>query len=232
METYHDPMPIRLWAEDDRPREKLIKQGKGALSDAELIAILLRSGSRAHSAVDLAKMMLAAAENNLIELSKLNVDELIRFPGVGEAKALSVMAALELGRRRRSAEVLIKSKISSSRDVFELMQADLAELQHEEFWIILLSRSNQLIRKIPVSKGGLAGTVVDPKKIFKTALQYGASSLLLCHNHPSGSIQPSEADVRITRKIKEGGAMLDIAVLDHIIIGEEAYYSFADEGVL
>lgn len=232
METYNDPMPIRLWAEDDRPREKLIKLGKGALSDAELIAILLRSGNSTQSAVDLAKMMLTAAQNNLIELSKMSPEDLTRIRGIGEAKALSVIAALELGRRRRSAEVLVRNKVGSSKEVFELMQVDLAEIPHEEFWIILLSRSNQVLRKIPVSKGGMAGTVVDPKKIFKLALQHSASSIILCHNHPSGSTQPSEADIRITRKIRDAGALLDITVLDHIIIGEEQYYSFADEGVI
>jgi DNA repair protein RadC len=143
-----------------------------------------------------------------------------------------VIAALELGRRRRGAEVLAKNKVTASRDVFELMQADLAEIQHEEFWIIMLSRSNQLIRKTAVSKGGLSGTVVDPKKIFKTAIQFSASSIILCHNHPSGSVQPSEADVKITKKIRDGGTLLDIAVLDHLIIGEENYFSFADEGMI
>jgi len=231
METYNDPMPIRLWAEDDRPREKLIRQGKNVLSDAELIAILLRSGTSTHSAVDLAKILLAGAQNNLIELSKLGLPDLISIKGIGEAKALSVIAALELGRRRRGADVLVKSKVNASKDAFELIQVELAEMPHEEFWIIMLSRSNQLIRKIAVSKGGMAGTVVDPKKIFKTALQHSAASIILCHNHPSGSVQPSEADIKITKKIREGGALLDIAVLDHIIVGEERYFSFADEGL-
>lgn len=231
METYNDPMPIRLWAEDDRPREKLIRQGKNVLSDAELIAILLRSGTSSHSAVDLAKILLAGAQNNLIELSKLGLPDLISIKGIGEAKALSVIAALELGRRRRGADVLVKSKVNASKDAFELIQVELAEMPHEEFWIIMLSRSNQLIRKIAVSKGGMAGTVVDPKKIFKTALQHSAASIILCHNHPSGSVQPSEADIKITKKIREGGALLDIAVLDHIIVGEERYFSFADEGL-
>lgn len=231
MENYNDPMPIRLWAEDDRPREKLLRQGKSALSDAELIAILLRSGNVEHTAVDLAKIILARAQNNLIELSKLGISDLLGIKGIGEAKALSVIAALELGRRRRSAEVLMKSKVSASKDAFELMQVDLAEIQHEEFWIILLSHSNQLIRKIAVSKGGTAGTVVDPKRIFKTALQNSASAIILCHNHPSGSVQPSEADIKITKKIREGGILLDIAILDHIIVGEESYFSFADEGL-
>lgn len=231
MESYKQSMPIRQWAEDDRPREKLIRQGKSALSDAELIAILLRSGTRVHSALDLAKMLLANVENNLIELSKLSMDDLIQIKGVGEAKALSIIAALELGRRRRGADVLVKCKVSSSKEAYELIQADLADLQYEEFWIIMLSRSNTLIRKLAVSEGGTSGTVVDPKKIFKIALQHGATSMVLCHNHPSGSIQPSEADLRITKKIREGGALLDIAVVDHIIVGEERYYSFADEGL-
>jgi DNA repair protein RadC len=232
METYTQSMPIRQWAEDDRPREKLMRLGKNALSDAELIAILLRSGTRVHSALDLAKMLLADVGNNLIELSKLSMDDLIRIKGIGEAKALSVVAALELGRRRRGADVLVKCKVSSSKDAYELIQTELADLQYEEFWIIMLSRSNHLIRKMVVSEGGTSGTVVDPKKIFKIALQHGATSVILCHNHPSGGIQPSEADLRITKKIREGGLLLDIAVLDHVIVGEEKYYSFADEGVL
>ncbi len=231
MEHYNQTMPIRQWAEDDRPREKLIRLGKNSLSDAELVAILLRSGTRVNSALDLAKMILSNVGNNLIELSKLTLDELLSIKGIGEAKALSIIAALELGRRRRGADVLIKSKVSSSKEAFELIQADLADLQYEEFWIILLSRSNHLIRKIAVSEGGTSGTVVDPKKIFKLAIQHGATSLLLCHNHPSGSVQPSEADIRITKKIREGGVLLDIAVLDHIIVGEEKYFSFADEGI-
>jgi DNA repair protein RadC len=232
MEHYTGTLPIRQWAEDDRPREKLISNGKNALSDAELIAILFRSGTRENSALDLAKILLAMAGNNLIELSKLELADLTRIKGVGEAKALSVIAALELGRRRRGAEVLEKRKVSSSKEVFELMQADLAELQYEEFWLLALNRANQLIRKSVISEGGLSGTVVDPKRVFKKALEFNASSVILCHNHPSGQVNPSEADIRITKKLKESGGFLDIPVLDHVIIGEEKYFSFADEGVL
>jgi DNA repair protein RadC len=232
MENYQQMMPIRQWAEDDRPREKLLRQGKNALSDAELIAILLRSGTRVQSALDLAKAILATVHNNLIELSKLTYSDLVRIHGVGEAKALSVIAALELGRRRRGADVLQKSQIKSSRDVFELMQVDLADLQHEEFWIILLSRSNHLIRKMSVSEGGLAGTIADPRKIFRFALQHAANAIILCHNHPSGSVQPSEADISITKKIHQGAKLIDLSVLDHVIIGDEQFYSFADEGMI
>lgn len=232
MESYQQTVPIRQWAEDDRPREKLMIHGKNALSDAELIAILLRSGTRENSAVDLAKIILTGASNNLVELSKLTLADLMKIKGIGEAKALSVIAALELGRRRRGAEVLEKIKISTSRDVFEFMQAELAELQHEEFWILMLTRANHIIKKISVSEGGLSGTVADPKRIFKIALENNASSMILCHNHPSGSVKPSEADINLTKKLRDAGAFLDIPVLDHIIIGEEKYFSFADEALI
>ncbi len=230
MENYQHSLPIRQWAEDDRPREKLIRLGKGALSDAELLAILFRSGNREHSALDLARLLLTSTGNNLIELSKLSIGELQRIKGIGEAKALSLIAALELGRRRRGAEVMKRSKITSSRDVFELMQGELAELPHEEFWILLLNRSNHVLSKRLISEGGLSATIVDPKKVFLMALDARASFLILCHNHPSGQNSPSEADIRITKRIREGGLLLDIPVLDHVIIGEDQYYSFADEG--
>jgi DNA repair protein RadC len=232
MEQEKTPLPISQWAEDDRPREKLINHGKNALSDAELIAILIRSGTTKHSAVDLAKMILAQAENNLIELSKLSINDLMKFPGIGEAKALSIIAALELGRRRRGAEVVQKQRITASKDVFEYMQTELAEIHHEEFWVLMMNRANQIIKKISVSEGGLSGTVADPRKIFKTAIECNCTSIILCHNHPSGQVQPSEADIKLTKKIKEAGSFLDIPVLDHVIVGEEKYFSFADEGLL
>jgi len=225
-------LPIRQWAEGDKPREKLIKNGKGVLSDAELIAILLRSGSRDKSAVELARHMLQQCNNDLTVLSKLSVDDLMKFKGIGEAKALSILAALELGLRRRIAEVPVKQVISSSRDAFELFYPNLADSLYESFWILLLNRANRKIAIQNISEGGQAGTVADPKKIFKLALDQNAASIILCHNHPSGNLQPSDADKQLTRKLKDAGLMLDLPVLDHLIIGDDKYFSFADEGIL
>ncbi len=232
MEEYKTNIPIRDWAENDRPREKLLHKGKNVLSDAELIAILIGSGNKEMSAVDLSKFILSSVDDNLIGLSKLSINDLLKFKGIGEAKAISIIAALELGKRRRESEVIEKKKISCSRDVFEVMQSNLCDLQYEEFWILLLNRTNKIINKISVSEGGIAGTVVDPKKVFKIALDNNASSLILCHNHPSGSIEPSEADIKLTNKIKEAGQFIDIPVIDHIIMGDEKYFSFKDEGKL
>jgi DNA repair protein RadC len=223
---------IKLWAEDDRPREKLLLKGKSVLSDAELVAILLRSGNQSQSAVDLAKSILNAVSNNLIELSKCTVKELLSFRGIGEAKALSIIAAMELGRRRRGAKVLEKEKIGNSCDVFEIFYSILEDCKYENFWILLLNRANKIISKAQISDGGVSGTVADPKKIFKISLEQNASSIILCHNHPSGNIKPSDADLKLTKKIRNAGEFLDIHVLDHIIIGEEKYFSFADEGLI
>lgn len=232
MENVNHYFPIRHWAEGDRPREKLITKGRNSLSDAELLAILINSGSRNESAVDLSKRILNSAGNNLIELSKMGIRELTAFKGMGAAKAISIIAALELGKRRRGAESLERRKITSSRDVFEYFQGIIGDSQYEVFYILLLNRANKIIRSTSISEGGIAGTVADPKKIFKLALEASASSLILCHNHPSGSIQPSDADLRLTRKLKQAGETLDLPVLDHLILGEERYYSFADEGAL
>ena len=232
MENYKNRISIKQWAEDDRPREKLLLKGKNALSNAELIAILLGSGNRENSAVDLAKQILEQVSNNLFELSRLSVSDLRKFKGIGTVKALTIITALELGQRKRSEEVIEKQKITSSRDIFELMQGALADATYEEFWIVLLNRSNKLLGKINISEGGLSGTVADPKKIFKMALERHASSIILCHNHPSGNQHPSEADIQLTRKMKDAGALLDLPVLDHVIIGHDKYYSFADEGMM
>ncbi len=232
MDSHQVKQSIKYWAEDDRPREKLLLKGKNALSDAELIAILLRSGNRKQSAVDLSKQILEKASNNLIELSKFSVEDFLKFRGIGEAKALSVISALELGRRRRGAEIIQKEKISSSKDVFELFQSIMEDYKYESFWILLLNRANKIIKKIQVSDGGVSGTVADPKRIFKLSLENDASGLILCHNHPSGNTKPSEADIKLTKKIQKGGELLDINVLDHIIVGEENYFSFADENLL
>ncbi|MCF8368345.1 MAG: DNA repair protein RadC [Bacteroidales bacterium] len=224
--------PIREWAEDDRPREKMLLKGSQSLSDAELIAILIGSGSRNESAVDLSKRILKSSNDNLLELSKLNVAELKKFKGIGEAKAISIIAALELGKRRRGAEALDRKKITSSRDVFEYFASIIGDSTFEAFYILLLNRANKVLRHIQISEGGVTGTVADPKKIFKMALENNATSIILCHNHPSGSVNPSTQDITLTKKLKNAGDMLDIPVLDHLIIGEEKYYSFADENMM
>jgi len=223
---------IKQWAEDDRPREKLLLKGKSALSDAELIAILLRSGNRDATAVDLSKEILDKAKNNLIELSKFTINDFLLFKGIGEAKALSIIAALELGRRRRSAEVIEKSSISGSKDVFNYFMAIVEDYKYEGFWILLLNRANKIIKHVQISEGGVSGTIADPKKIFKLSIENGASGIVLCHNHPSGNIKPSEQDLKLTKKIVEGGQLLDINVLDHLIIGDNNFFSFADENLI
>ncbi len=224
--------PITNWAEDDKPREKLMLKGKIALSDAELIAILIGSGSRNESAVELSKRILASVDNNLNALGKLSLQQLMTFKGIGEAKAISIIAAMELGRRRRTEEAVELKKITSSKSIFELMQPILGELPHEEFWIIYLNNSNKVISKSQLSKGGITGTMVDTRLVFKSAIENGAVSVILVHNHPSGTLVASEADKQITRKIKLAGESLDIKVLDHLIVTETNYFSFADEGIL
>ena len=223
---------IKNWSQDDQPREKLRDKGKGALSDAELVAILIGSGSRDESAVSLCKRILASVDNNLSELGKLSIKQLMEFKGIGEAKAITIAAAMELGRRRRGEEALKKQKIVSSRSVFELMQPIIGELQHEEFWIIYLNNSNKVIQKQQLSKGGITGTLVDVRLVMKTALDLVATGLILVHNHPSGTLKPSEADKQLTQKLKQAAKSLDIKVLDHLIITEKAYFSFADETIL
>ncbi len=223
---------IKNWSQDDQPREKLLYKGKTALSDAELVAILIGSGNRDESAVALCKRILASVGNNLSELGKLSIKQLMEFKGVGEAKAITILAALELGRRRRGEEALDRKQITSSASVFELMQPEIGELQHEEFWIIYLNNSNKIIQKNQSSKGGITGTLVDVRLVLKKALEVGATSLILAHNHPSGTLKPSAADKQITEKLKNAAQSLDIKVLDHLIITEKAYFSFADESLL
>lgn len=234
MEKYsgQSPASIRYWAESDRPREKLLLKGKASLSDAELMAILLGSGSKNESAVDLSRRILSSIDHNLIELSKMTVPELKKFKGIGEAKAISIVAALELGRRRRGAEVVKRKTVTSSRDAFELLQPYLGDLQYEQFVVVLLNRANHVLKVVNVSDGGVSGTVVDPKKIFRIALDGNASSVILGHNHPSGNCTPSNEDVALTRKLSKAGAVLDINVYDHLIVGSEKYYSFSDEGMM
>ncbi|PLX03461.1 MAG: hypothetical protein C0595_07055 [Marinilabiliales bacterium] len=224
--------PISKWAEDDRPREKLALKGKSALSNAELIAILIGSGNSQKSAIDLSQEILNEVNNNLIELSKLDISDLTAFKGIGEAKAISIIAALELGKRRLSSKVLAKKKISSSKDAYELFLPELIDRYDEQFKVLFLDRANQLIINKSIGIGGFAGTVADPKKIFKLALQYNASSMILGHNHPSSNTKPSDQDINLTKKICRAGSNLDILILDHIIVGNDGYYSFADEGIL
>jgi len=225
-------MNIKSWSPEDRPREKLLLKGTSALSDAELIAILLGSGTAKLSAVDVAKKVLAHVENNLDSLAKLSVKELMKAKGVGEAKAITIVAALELGRRRRGQGPDEKPKIEGSRTAVDLIKGDLMDLPHEEFWVILLNRANRMIRKKRISEGGVSGTVADPKIIFKVAVDELASGLIVVHNHPSGNLKPSESDINLTKKIKEAGKVLEIALLDHLIIAHDRYFSFADEGLI
>lgn len=223
---------ILSWAEEDRPREKLLLKGKAALSDAELIGILIGSGTRALSAVDLSKLILHEVSNNLNELAKLSVKDLQKFKGIGEAKALAIVSALELGRRRKDSLFLKKPTITCSQDAYEVIKPELMDLSYETFWILLLNRANQVIKKSQISTGGVSGTIADPKIIFKTALECLSCAIILVHNHPSGNLKPSSSDISLTKKVKEAGAVLEIPVLDHIIFSDSGYLSFADEGLL
>ena len=223
---------IKSWAEEDRPREKMLAKGKESLSNAELIAILIGSGNSNESAVDLSRRILRDNNDNLIELSKLSLNDLLKYKGIGEAKAVTIAAALELGRRRRFSEALEKPCIRNSQLAYECFYAHLSDLNHEQFWIMLLNNANKVIKLEKIGVGGMTGTTADPKKIFKSALENNATNIMLCHNHPSGNIFPSNADKTITNNIKKAGQFLEIKILDHIIIGNDNYFSFADEGLL
>ncbi|HEY0655267.1 MAG TPA: DNA repair protein RadC [Chryseosolibacter sp.] len=226
------PLNIKNWSPEDRPREKLLLKGSNTLTDAELIAILLGSGTPKLSAVELAKFIMARVENNLNQLAKLTTKDLMKIKGIGEAKAVSIVAALELGRRRKEIDFEEQPKVTASKDIFNLMKGRFIDLAHEEFWVILLNRGNRVIRKQQISQGGVAGTVADPKIIFKAALDELACGIILAHNHPSGNITPSQQDIDLTKKLKEAGKLLEIQVLDHLIFAGAKYYSFADEGAL
>ena len=223
---------IKYWAEDDRPREKLSLKGKSVLSDAELLAILIGSGSRNESAVELCKRILASVNNNLNALGKLSIQQLCEFKGIGEAKAIAIIAALEMGRRRKIEDVAEVLKITSSRATFNIMHPIIGELTHEEFWVLFLNNSMKVLYKSLLSKGGISGTVVDLRIIFKMAFENNATSIILVHNHPSGSLKPSAADIAVTKKIQVAATTLDVLVLDHVIIAEQGYFSFKDEGLL
>ncbi len=229
----YQKLSIKNWALEDRPREKMVSKGLSSLSNAELIAILIGSGNRDESAVDVSKRILNDVGNNLNELGKLSIEKLKRdYRGIGEAKAICIVAAMELGRRRKLEQAREKTKISASRDVYDIMHPILADLPYEEFWILLLNRANKVMSVQKISQGGVAGTVMDSKIIMKAAIDALASSIILCHNHPSGNIMPSQQDKNITQKIKEAGVIMDMPILDHIIVTETGFYSFADEGDL
>lgn len=223
---------IKHWAKDDRPREKLLLNGAENLSNSELLAILIHNGSREKSAVDLAKEVLKLGKDNLSELGRLSIKDLMKIKGIGEAKAITIAAALELGRRRQSANPLQKTIISTSRDIADYLQARLKDYRHEVFAVLFLNRANKINHFEIISEGGITGTVADPRVILRKALEEDAVNIILCHNHPSGSLKPSRADEQLTAKIKEAARLLDIAVIDHIIVSETGYYSFADEGLL
>lgn len=223
---------IKSWSEDDRPREKLLLKGKAALSDAELLAILIGSGSRNESAVDLCKRILSDKDHQLKLLSRMSIEELIAYKGIGEAKAISIVAALELGKRHGIADMPIFPKITSSLDAYRVLKNTYTDLEHEEFWILMLDNSNKVINKHQISKGGMTSTIVDSRIIFKKALLSGAVSIILSHNHPSGTLKPSRVDIKLTEKIKKSSEIIDIKLLDHLIVTDKSYFSFADEQLL
>ncbi|TLV01262.1 RadC family protein [Dyadobacter luticola] len=225
-----NPRNILNWSEEDRPREKLHLKGREVLSDAELIAILIGSGTFENSAVDVGKIIMDLGNNNINELAKLTVKDLTKIRGIGKAKAITILAALELGRRRSEKTMERKRKITGPESVYDEMRQHLLDKPNEEFWILLLNRGNTVMRAMQVSKGGVAGTSVDIKLIFKLAIDHLASSLILVHNHPSGQLIPSHADILLTSQIKEAGRLLDMPVLDHMIFTDQGYYSFTDEG--
>lgn len=227
-----EKLSVKSWAEEDRPREKFIQKGRHTLTDAELVAILLGSGSRYESAVELARRILQGCGNDLQALGRVQIQDLTAYHGMGSAKAIALMAALELGRRRRDTAPATLPKISCSEDAAAILQPLIGDLDHEEFWVLFLNRANFLIGQQQISKGGMSGTVADPRIIFQTALYQKSTGIILCHNHPSGNLKPSEADLRLTKNLLEGGKVLEIQVLDHLIVTSGGYYSFADEGKL
>ncbi len=232
MQNKPNSFSIKQWSHDDQPREKLLYKGKSTLSDAELLAILIGSGNKDESAVALSKRMLCAVDNSLNKLGKLSVNQLMEFKGIGQAKAITIVAAMTLGLRRRGEAALKKEKITSSKAVFELMQPVIGELSHEEFWVIYLNNSNKIIERSQLSKGGITGTLVDVRLVLKKALALNATGLILLHNHPSGSLEPSKPDKQLTVKMQAAAKSLDIKLLDHLIITEKAYFSFADHALL
>ena len=233
MENVNKPSTsIKNWATDDRPREKLLTKGAAALSNSELLAILLNNGSKNKSAVELAKEILKLGHDNLNELGKLSLNDFKQIKGIGQAKSITIAAALELGRRRHASAALEKTVVKSSGDIARYLQASLKDYNYEVFAVVFLNRANKINHFEIMSKGGITGTVADPRVILKKALEEDATSIVLCHNHPSGNLRPSRADEELTKKIKEAAAYFDIKVIDHIIVSEEGFYSFADDGIL
>jgi DNA repair protein RadC len=225
-------LTIKALAEDDRPREKLLNLGRHSLSDAELLAIIMASGNKNETAVQLAQRILAENQNDINNLAKLTVPDLKKYTGVGTVKAITIAAAFELGRRRKDTESAERIKITSSLIAYQVLQTKLSDLPHEEFWILILNRANQVVKQEYLSKGGITGTVVDVRLICKSAIENNASGIIIAHNHPSGQLQPSEQDKQITKKIKEALKLFDISLLDHLIIGDQRYFSFSDEAIL
>lgn len=232
MLTFEKRISIKSWAEEDRPREKLLSKGRHHLSEAELLAIILGSGNEKESAVELSKRILQSCGNHLDKLGKLEVSDLTRFHGVGPAKAVGIVAALELGRRRKRFRPRVATRITASTDVYKEMLPYLEDLKHEEFWMMSLNRANRIISNRRISSGGLSGTVADPRMIYKSALEQLATSVIFTHNHPSGNTKPSQADIELTKKLVIAGEILEIVVLDHVIITDRGFFSFADEGML
>lgn len=228
----YQKLSIKNWAVEDRPRERLLSKGIHSLSNTDLVALLIGSGTKEISAVELARRILKKAENNLNLLGKFSVDDLQKQKGIGKARAISIVAAIELGRRRKLSEALDRPKITSSKDVYDIVFPLISDLPHEEFWILLLNRANKIIDRNKISQGGIAGTVIDVRIILRNAIEKLASSVILCHNHPSGNIEPSKSDIGITRKLKEAAEVMDIKLLDHIIVAGNSYFSFLDEGLL
>jgi len=232
MLTFEKRISIKAWAEEDRPREKLLQKGRHNLSEAELVAILIGTGNDKESALELSKRILQSCGNQLDRLGKLTVNDLLRFHGIGQAKATSIVAALELGRRRKEAGAEEGKRITGSSDVFKAMLPFMEDLSHEEFWMMALNRANRVISSKRISQGGLSGTVADLRIIFKSAIEQLASAVIFCHNHPSGFTKPSEADIQLTKKLVASGEILEIAVLDHVIVSDKGFFSFADEGLI
>ena len=230
--NYVNRIPMRYWAEDDLPSQKLLLKGNGSLSDAELLSIIIGTGVSGENSLDIAMKTLSICGNNLCEFWKFSVSDLQKIKGIGEKRAVKIAAMFALARRRNESEVIFKNKISKSQDAFEIFHSLMGDLPYEEFWLLLLNRANRVVKKVKISEGGISGTVVDPKKIFQICLEQHATSIILGHNHPSGTVTPSDADNKITKKIKDCGLLLDVAVLDHIIVGEDRFYSLADEGTL
>jgi DNA repair protein RadC len=224
--------PIREWNEDDRPREKLLHKGRHVLSEAELLAVIIGSGTRSESAVELARRVLHQSGNNLVELGKKTVEELTRLNGVGPAKAVSIIAALELGRRRQEAAPVQRSQIRQSKDIYDFMGPRLADLNYEEFWALAINRNNKILSTRKISAGGIDSTTADIRLVLRFGLEQAASSLVICHNHPSGNLKPSESDIRLTHKLRQAAEMMDMRLLDHLIITEQGYTSFADDSLL